>query len=95
MFLARRLVLAHFWVAFAAFLGAIVLGEWQMYVRSPLQRLGQQPRALLPLGHAHGTVMAYVLPTLVAMGFGYAITELALEAAAASGCAGRGPASGW
>ena len=29
----------------------IVLGEWQMYVRSPLLRLGQQSRALLPLGH--------------------------------------------
>ena len=28
---------------------------------------------------AHGTVMAYVLPTLVAMGFGYAISELALK----------------
>ncbi|MFM9429099.1 cytochrome c oxidase subunit 1, partial [Variovorax sp. GrIS 2.14] len=28
---------------------------------------------------AHGTVMAYVMPTLVAMGFGYAITELALK----------------
>ena len=27
----------------------------------------------------HGTVMAYVFPTLVAMGFGYAITELALQ----------------
>ena len=36
MFTARKLVLAHFWVAFAAFLLAIVLGEWQMYVRSPL-----------------------------------------------------------
>ena len=36
MFLARKLVLAHFWVAFVAFLGAIVLGEWQMFVRSPL-----------------------------------------------------------
>jgi hypothetical protein len=28
---------------------------------------------------AHGTVMGYVMPTLVAMGFGYAITELALK----------------
>ena len=28
---------------------------------------------------AHGTTMAYVLPTLVAMGFGYAITEAALK----------------
>ena len=51
VFLARKLVLAHFWVAFVAFLGAIVLGAWQMYVRSPLQRLDQQSRALLPLGH--------------------------------------------
>ena len=32
----RRLVLAHFWVAFAAFLIALLLGEWQMIVRSPL-----------------------------------------------------------
>ena len=36
MFLAKRLVLAHFWVAFVAFVAAIVLGEWQMFVRSPL-----------------------------------------------------------
>jgi cytochrome c oxidase subunit 1 len=28
---------------------------------------------------AHGTVMGYVMPTLVAMGFGYAIVELALR----------------
>ena len=28
---------------------------------------------------AHGTVMGYVFPTLVAMGFGYAITESALK----------------
>jgi cytochrome c oxidase subunit 1 len=34
--LARKLVLAHFWVAFVAFAAAVVLGEWQMYVRSPL-----------------------------------------------------------
>ena len=51
MFLARRLVLAHFWVAFVAFAAAILLGEWQMYVRSPLSAWVEQPRALLPLGH--------------------------------------------
>ena len=31
----ERLCLAHFWVAFAAFLAACVLGAWQMWVRSP------------------------------------------------------------
>ena len=79
MFLAKRLVLAHFWVAFVAFLGAIVLGEWQMYVRSPLHAWVNNPEHYYRSVTAHGTVMAYVLPTLVAMGFGYAITELALK----------------
>ena len=52
----KRLVLAHFWVAFVAFLGAIVLGEWQMYVRSPLAAWVNNPGALLPVGHGarHG-----------------------------------------
>ena len=79
MFLARKLVLAHFWVAFAGFLLAIVLGEWQMYVRSPLHEWINNPEHYYRSVTAHGTVMAYVLPTLVAMGFGYAITELALK----------------
>jgi cytochrome c oxidase subunit 1 len=72
-------VLAHFWVAFAGFLLAIVLGEWQMYVRSPLHEWISNPEHYYRSVTAHGTVMAYVLPTLVAMGFGYAITELALK----------------
>ncbi len=72
-------MLAHFWVAFAAFLGAIVLGEWQMFVRSPLSAWVNNPEHYYRSVTAHGTVMAYVLPTLVAMGFGYAITELALK----------------
>ena len=79
MFLARRLVLAHFWVAFVAFLGAIFLGEWQMFVRSPLAQWVNNPEHYYRSVTAHGTVMAYVLPTLVAMGFGYAICELALK----------------
>src|SRR5436190_395983 len=79
VFLARRLVLAHFWVAFAAFAAAIVLGEWQMYVRSPLSSWIDNPEHYYRSVTAHGTVMAYVLPTLVAMGFGYAISELALK----------------
>jgi cytochrome c oxidase subunit I len=76
---ASKLVLAHFWVAFIAFLGALVLGAWQMYIRSPLATWVNNPEHYYRSVTAHGTVMAYVLPTLVAMGFGYAITELALK----------------
>src|ERR1700710_1431192 len=79
VFKASRLVLAHFWVAFIAFLGAILLGEWQMYMRSPLSTWINNPEHYYRSVTAHGTVMAYVLPTLIAMGFGYAITELALK----------------
>jgi len=79
VFLARRLVLAHFWVAFVAFTAAIVLGEWQMFVRSPLSAWVGDPEHYYRSVTGHGTVMGYVFPTLVAMGFGYAITELALK----------------
>lgn len=79
MFLAKRLVLAHFWVAFIAFAVAILLGEWQMFVRSPLHAWLHNPELYYRSVTAHGTVMGYVMPTLVAMGFGYAICELALK----------------
>lgn len=79
MFHASRLVLAHFWVAFVAFAAALVLGEWQMVVRSPQMPWVENPELYYRSVTAHGTVMAYVLPTLVAMGFGHALTELALK----------------
>jgi cytochrome c oxidase subunit 1 len=79
VFRAKRLVLAHFWVAFIAFFAAILLGEWQMFLRSPLSEWINNPEHYYRSVTAHGTVMAYVLPTLVAMGFGYALTELALK----------------
>jgi cytochrome c oxidase subunit I len=79
VFLAKRLVLAHFWVAFVAFAAAIVLGEWQMFVRSPLSAWVGDPEYYYRSVTGHGTVMGYVFPTLVAMGFGYAISELALK----------------
>jgi cytochrome c oxidase subunit I len=78
VFLARKLVLCHFWVAFAAFGIALLLGEWQMVVRSPLHPWVNNPELYYRSVTAHGTAMAYVFPTLVAMGFGYAICELAL-----------------
>jgi cytochrome c oxidase subunit 1 len=75
----RRLVLAHFWIAFIAFFVALVLGEWQMYIRSPLRDWIGNPELYYRSVTAHGSAMGYVFPTLVAMGFGYAIVELALK----------------
>ncbi len=75
---SRRLILAHFWLAFGTFGAALLLGAWQMLARSPLLPWIGNPELYYRAVTAHGTVMAYVLPTLVAMGFGYAITEAAL-----------------
>jgi cytochrome c oxidase subunit 1 len=75
----KKLILAHFWLAFAAFGLALCLGAWQMFVRSPLYTWISDPEWYYRSLTAHGTVMGYVFPTLVAMGFGYAITESALE----------------
>lgn len=79
MLINRRLVLAHFWFAFATFGVALLLGAWQMYVRSPLHAWLSEPELYYRSVTAHGSVMAYVFPTLIAMGFGYAISELSLE----------------
>src|SRR3954464_4264556 len=50
-----------------------------MFARSPLNpglgNSGWYYRSVT----AHGSAMGYVFPTLIAMGFGYAITELALK----------------
>lgn len=75
----RKLILAHFWLAFVAFGLALFLGAWQMLVRSPLYTWISNPEWYYRSLTAHGTVMGYVFPTLVAMGFGYAITESALK----------------
>lgn len=75
----KRLVLAHFWLAFATFGVALLLGAWQMLVRSPLHAWLGNPDLYYRSVTAHGSVMGYVFPTLIAMGFGYAITELALK----------------
>ncbi|TAL98128.1 MAG: b(o/a)3-type cytochrome-c oxidase subunit 1 [Paraburkholderia sp.] len=79
MFNSKRVVLAHFWLAFAAFGVALLLGAWQMYVRSPLHPWLQNPEHYYRSVTAHGSAMGYVFPTLIAMGFGYAVSELALK----------------
>lgn len=79
MLSSRRLILAHFWLAFVVFGVALVLGAWQMFVRSPLNPWSISPELYYRSVTAHGSAMAYVFPTLIAMGFGYAIIELTLE----------------
>jgi len=78
VFTSRRLILAHLWIAFAAFGVALLLGAWQMLARSPLRPWISDPEWYYRSVTAHGTTMAYVLPTLVAMGFGYFVAETAL-----------------
>src|SRR6516165_3382780 len=74
----ERLCLAHFWVAFAAFLVAALLGTWQMWVRSPLgANIGTPGQYFLSVT-AHGVSMAYVLTTFFIMGFGYFVAVTAL-----------------
>jgi cytochrome c oxidase subunit 1 len=76
---ARRLALCHYWVAFAAFLPAIVLGAWQMLMRSPLPAPLDDSAAYYASVTLHGTAMAYVVTTFFTMGFGYAITTTSLD----------------
>jgi cytochrome c oxidase subunit I len=76
---SRRLILAHFWLAFATFALSLLLGAWQMYIRSPLHAWISDPEWYYRSVTTHGTAMAYVMPTLVAMGFGYFVTEASLK----------------
>jgi cytochrome c oxidase subunit 1 len=75
----ERLCLAHFWVAFAAFLAAAILGTWQMWVRSPLGAHVGTPGQYFMAVTAHGVSMAYVLTTFFIMGFGYFVAVTALD----------------
>lgn len=74
-----RLVRAHLWVAFAAFAVAAVMGAAQMLVRSELTAPAERPETYFISVTAHGTLMAYVLPTLFIMGFGYFVAATALN----------------
>jgi cytochrome c oxidase subunit I len=75
----EKLCLAHFWVAFAAFVVAAVLGVYQMWVRSPFGAKVGSPNLYFLSVTAHGTAMAYVLTTFFIMGFGYFVAVTALD----------------
>jgi cytochrome c oxidase subunit 1 len=72
------LALYHYWIAFAVFLPAVLLGAWQMLMRSPLPAPLDDPNTYYASVTLHGTVMAYVVTTFFAMGFGYAVTATSL-----------------
>jgi cytochrome c oxidase subunit 1 len=75
---SSRLALYHFWIAFGLFLPAVVLGAWQMLMRSPLPAPLDDTNAYYASVTLHGTVMAYVVTPFFAMGFGYAVTATSL-----------------
>jgi cytochrome c oxidase subunit 1 len=75
---SRWLALCHYWVAFAVFLLAAVLGAWQMLMRSPLPAPLDDPNLYYASVTLHGTAMAYVVTTFFAMGFGYAVAATSL-----------------
>lgn len=78
MYNSRRLALYHYWVAFAVFLPAVMLGVWQMLMRSPLPAPFDDSNNYYASVTLHGTVMAYVVTTFFVMGFGYAVTATSL-----------------
>ena len=75
---SSRLALWHYWVAFAVFLPAVVLGAWQMLMRSPLPAPLDDSDAYYASVTLHGTAMAYVVTTFFIMGFGYAVAATSL-----------------
>jgi cytochrome c oxidase subunit 1 len=75
---SRRLALYHYWVAFAVFLPAVLLGAWQMLMRSPLPAPLDDSAAYYASVTLHGTAMAYVVTTFFTMGFGYAVAATSL-----------------
>ena len=78
MYNSRWLALAHYWVAFAVFMLAAIMGAWQMLMRSPLPAPLDDPNLYYASVTLHGTAMAYVVTTFFAMGFGYAVAATSL-----------------
>jgi cytochrome c oxidase subunit 1 len=67
------------WVSFAAFAVAAPMGALQMLARSELAPPAGRPETYFMSVTAHGTLMAYVMPTLFVIGFGYFVAVTALN----------------
>jgi len=57
----------------------MVLGAWQMLMRSPLPAPLDDSAAYYASVTLHGTAMAYVVTTFFTMGFGYAVATTSLD----------------
>ncbi len=68
---SRGLILAHFWVAFLAFVAAALLGLYQVSERSGLFPALESNHLYFQSVSTHGVLMGFVLTTFFAMGFGY------------------------
>jgi len=75
----RKLALSHLWVAFAAFIAACFMGEYQVLERSGfIPALDSAPVYFASVS-THGVLMAFVLTTFFIMGFGYVIAASSLK----------------
>jgi cytochrome c oxidase subunit 1 len=75
----RKLALSHLWVAFAAFIVACFMGEYQVLERSGLIPVLESPAVYFASVSTHGVLMAFVLTTFFIMGFGYTIASTSLK----------------
>ncbi|CAG7857069.1 partial cytochrome c oxidase subunit I, partial [biofilm metagenome] len=75
----RKLVLSHLWVAFAAFIVACFLGEYQVLERSGFIAALDSPTVYFASVSTHGVLMGFVLTTFFIMGFGYYTAATSLK----------------
>lgn len=75
----KKLALSHLWVAFAAFILACFMGEYQVLERSGFIPALQSPTVYFASVSTHGVLMAFVLTTFFIMGFGYYIAATTLK----------------
>ncbi|MDJ0872195.1 MAG: cbb3-type cytochrome c oxidase subunit I, partial [Gammaproteobacteria bacterium] len=73
----KGLVFAHFWVAFATFLLAAVLGMYQVLERASI--VPNWAEGYYTSVTAHGVIMGFVLTTFFIVGFGYYIAVTTLN----------------
>lgn len=76
---ATRLSLANLWVGFTAFAVAAVLGFYQTVERSGFVPQLQEPELYFGSVSTHGVLMAFVLTTFFAMGYGYYTATTSLK----------------
>ena len=78
-YLSPGLISANLWVAFGAFLLAIVMGLYQTAERSGLFGWLESAELYFASTSTHGVLMAFVLTTFFNMGFGFYVAATSLK----------------